>query len=93
MKLFEIDALLHVLLMTESHKRVPVAIGSSITDMAIDSLGTSDFNHTLQSWKTVHCATKTNRHVQIQQLQNDIIETMKSIKLLPLSTTAVYGFT
>ena len=39
-KLFEIDALLLIFSTTEYHKRVPVAIGTSISNMASDSLET-----------------------------------------------------
>ena len=39
---FKTDALLLVLPTTEYQKRVPVTIGTSLTDMAVDSLGTSD---------------------------------------------------
>ena len=36
------EALLLVLSSTEYQKRVPVTIGTSFTDMAVDSLGTLD---------------------------------------------------
>ena len=39
---FETEALLLVLPSTEYQKRVPVTIGTSFTDMAVDSFGTLD---------------------------------------------------
>ena len=39
---FMTEALLLVLPTTEYQKRVPVTIGTSLTDMAVDSLGLSD---------------------------------------------------
>ena len=39
---FKTEALLVVLPTTEHQKRVPITIGKSLTDMAVDSLGTSD---------------------------------------------------
>ena len=39
---FKTEALLLVLPTTEYQKRVPVIIGTSLTDMAVDSLGTLD---------------------------------------------------
>ena len=39
---FKTEALLLVLATTEYQKRVPVTIGTSLTDMAVDSLGLSD---------------------------------------------------
>ena len=43
-KSFEVEALLLVLLTTEYHKRVPEAIGTSITNLGITSLDISGFN-------------------------------------------------
>ena len=39
---FETEVLLLVLPTTEYQKRVPVTIGTSLTDMAVDTLGTLD---------------------------------------------------
>ena len=39
---FNTEALLLVLPTTEYQKRVPVTIGTSLTDMAVDSFGTLD---------------------------------------------------
>ena len=40
--MFKTEALLLVLPTTEYEKRVPVTIGTYLTDMAVDSLGTLD---------------------------------------------------
>ena len=50
---FKTEALLLVLPITEYQKRVPVTIGTSLTDMAVDSLGTSDTSKLSTPWKTV----------------------------------------
>ena len=51
------EALLLVLPTTEYQKRVPITIGTSLTDMAVDSLGTSDQSKLSTPWKTVCLAT------------------------------------
>ena len=51
--MFKTEALLLVLPTTEYQKRVPVTIGTSLTDMAVDSLGTSDIANLSTPWKTV----------------------------------------
>ena len=40
--MFKTEALLLVLPTTEYQKRVPVTIGTSLTNMTVDPLGTSD---------------------------------------------------
>ena len=50
---FKTEALLPVLPTTEYQKWVPVTIGKSLTDMAVDSLGLSDISKLSTSWKTV----------------------------------------
>ena len=72
---------------------MPVAIGTSITNLAKRSLDFSDFNHASQSWKTVCYNTQTKRQVQTWQLKKGIVKTTKSVTLLPFSTTAGHGFT
>ena len=74
---------------TEYLKRVPVSIDTSITDLTVNSLNISDFEHPSQSWKAVCCTTQTRRQVQSQQLQKGIVKTTKST----FSTTGVNGFT
>ena len=58
---FKTEALLLVLPTTEYQKRVPITISTSLTDMAVDSLGTSDTSKLSTPWKTVCFATQTRR--------------------------------
>ena len=44
--MFETNALLLVLPTTEFHKRVPLSKGTSITDLVVNSLDVSGFEHT-----------------------------------------------
>ena len=90
---FKIEALLLVLPTTEYQKRVPVTIGTSLTDMAVDSLETSDTANLSTPWKTVCCATQTRRKMQAQQFQKQTVKTTKPITLPPFSTTIVHGHT
>ena len=80
---FKTEALLLVLPTTEYHKRVPVTIGFSLTDMAVDSLGTLDPAKLTTPWKTVCCATQSQRRVQAQQLQKHTVKITKPITLPP----------
>ena len=41
----------------EYQKRVPVAIGTTITDMAVDFINQNNPEHVSKSWKVVYCAT------------------------------------
>ena len=90
---FETEALLLVLPTTEYQKRVPVTIGTSPTDMAVDSLGTLEQPKLSTSWKTVCCATQSRRKVQAQQIQISTVKTTKTITLPLFSTTVVKGHT
>ena len=90
---FKTEALLLVFPTTEYQKRVPVTIGTSLTDMAVDSLGTSDTANLSTPWKTVCCATQTRRKIQAQQFQKQTVKTTKPITLQPFSTTIVHGHT
>ena len=87
------EALLLVLPTTEYQKRVPVTIGTFLTDMAVDSLGTSDPSKLSTPWKTVCFATQTKRQIQAQQIQKQTVKTTKTITLPPFSTTIVHGHT
>ena len=60
---FKSETLLLVLPATEYQKRVPVTIGTSLTDMAVDSLGTLDPANLTTPWKKVCCATQFQRRV------------------------------
>ena len=90
---FMTEALLLVLPTTEYQKRVPVTIGTSLTDMAVDSLGTLDQTKLATPWKTMCCATQSHRKVQAQQIQKNTVKITKPITLSPLSTTIVRGHT
>ena len=90
---FKTEALLLVLPTTEYQKRVPVTIGTSLTDMAVDSLGLSDTSKLSTSWKSVCFATQTRRQVQAQQIQKETVKTTKPTTLLPFSTTVIHGHT
>ena len=91
--MFKTEALLLILPTTEYQKRVPVTIGTSLTDMAVDSLGTSDTSKLSTPWKTVCFATQTRRKIQAQQFQKQTVKTTKPITLPPFSTTIVHGHT
>ena len=56
---FDIEALLLVMPTTEYKKRVPVAIGNTITDMAVDYIGHNSLKNLSQSWKVMCCATQS----------------------------------
>ena len=90
--MFKTEALLLVLPTTEYQKRVPVTIGTSLTDMAVDTLGTSDTANLSTPWKTVCCATQSRREIQAH-LQKQTVKTTKPITLPPFSTTIVHGHT
>ena len=90
---FKTEALLLVLPITEYQKRVPVTIGTSLTDMAVESLGTLDSSNLTTPWKTVCCATQSRSKIQAQHLQEHTVKTTKPIPLLPFSTTVIYGHT
>ena len=90
---FKTEALLLVLPTTEYQKRVPVTIGTSLTDMAVDLLDHSDTANLPTLWKTVCYATKTRRQIQAQQVQKPTVKTTKPITLPPFSTTVVHGHT
>ena len=90
---FKTEALLLVLPTTEYQKRVPVTIGTFLTDMAVDSLDLSDTTNLSTSWKTVCYATNTRRQIQAQQVQKPTVKTTKPITLPPFSTTVVHGHT
>ena len=87
------EALLLVLSTTEYQKRAPVTKGTSLTDMAVDSLVTSDTSKLSTPWKTVCFATQTRRKIQAQQFQKQTVKTTKPLTLPPFSTNIVYGHT
>ena len=90
---FEVEALLLVLPSTDYHKRVPVAIGTTITDMVVDFINQNNPDKLSKSWKAVCCATQSKLLVQAQPDNKYLIRTTKSITLPPFSTTTVKGST
>ena len=90
---FKTEALLLVLPTTEYQKRVPVTIGTSLTDMTGDSLSTLDSANLTTPWKTVCFATQSRRKIQAQHLQKETVNTTKPITLPPFSTTIVHEHT
>ena len=90
---FDVEALLLILSTTEYQKRVPVAIGTTITDMAVDYISQNNPKNLSQSWKAVCCATQTRQLVQAQPIHKYFIKTTKPVTLPPFSTTTIKGST
>ena len=63
---FEIDALLLVLPSTDYQRRVPVAIGTTFTNMVVDYISQNNPENVTKSWKAVCCATQSKWLVQAQ---------------------------
>ena len=89
---FETEALLLVLPSTDYQQRVPVAIGTTITDMAVEYIGKFKPENLSKSWKAVCCA-KSKSLVQAQPENKFLIRTTKSVTLPPFSTTTIRGCT
>ena len=89
---FKTEAILLVLSTTEYQKRVPVTIGTSLTDMAVDSFGPLDETKLTTPWKTVRCATQSHRKLQMQQIQKHTVKTTNPITL-PSFPPPLYGDT
>ena len=91
---FEVEALLLVLPSTDYQKRVPVAIGTTITDMVVDYfINQNNPDKISKSWKAVCCATQSRWLVQAQPDNKYLIRTTKPITLPPFSTTTIKGST
>ena len=90
---FDIEALLLVLPTTEYQRKVPVSIGTTITDMVVDFINQNKPDHVSKSWKVVCCATHSGKMVQAQPKQKRSIKATKPIILPPFSTTIVKGNT
>ena len=90
---FETEALLLVLPSTDYQQRVPVAIGTTITDMAVEYIGKFKPENLSKSWKAVCCATQSKWLVQAQPENKFLIRTTKSVTLPPFSTTTIRGCT
>ena len=73
---FETEAFLLVLPTTEYQRRVPVTIGTSLTDMAVDSLGPLDQSQLSTLWKTVlyHPLLEDRyRHINFRKVQSKLL--------------------
>ena len=90
---FNIDALLLVLPTTDYLKKVPVSIGTTITDMVVDFINQNKPDSMSKSWKVVCCATHTRKLVQAQPNSKRAIKPIKPVTLPPFSTTLVKGNT
>ena len=90
---FDIEALLLVLPTTEYQRKMPVSIGTTITDMVVDFINQNKPDHVSKSWKVVCCATHSRKLVLAQPKQKRSIKTTKPIILPPFSTIIVKGST
>ena len=90
---FETEALLLVLPSTDYQQRVPIAIGTTITDMAVEFISKFKPENLSKSWKAVCCATQSKWLVQAQPENKFLIRTTKSVTLPPFSTTTIRGCT
>ena len=90
---FDIEALLLVLPTTEYQKRVPVAIGTTITDMAENFIHQNNPEHVSKSWKVVCYTTQSRKLVQAQLSQKGPTKTTKPVTMPPFSTTIIKGST
>ena len=80
---FDIEALLLVLPTTEYLKKVPVSIGTTITDMVVDFINQHKQENMSKSWKVVCCATHTRKLVQAQPNSKRAIKTTKPVHCHP----------
>ena len=90
---FETEALLLVLPSTDYQQRVPIAIGTTITDMAVEFISKFKPENLSKSWKAVCCSTQSKWLVQAQPENKFLIRTTKSVTLPPFSTTTIRGST
>ena len=90
---FEIEALLLVLPSTDYQQRVPIAIGTTITDMVVDFINKIKPANLSKSWKAVCCATQSKWLVQAQPENKFLVRTRKPVTLPPFSTTTIRGST
>ena len=81
---FEVEALLLVLPSADYQNRVPVAIGTAITDMVVDFMNQNNPENISKFWKAVCCATQSKWLVQAQPDNKYLIRTTKPINLPPL---------
>ena len=91
--MFKTEALLLVLPTTDYLKKVPVSIGTTITDMVVDFINQHKPDNMSKSWKVVCCATHTRKLIQSQPNSKRAIKTTKPVTLPPFRTTVVKGNT
>ena len=72
---------------------MPVAIGTTITDVVVDFINQNNPDEISKSWKAVCCATQSKWLVQAQPDNKYLIRTTKPITLPPYSTTTIKGST
>ena len=90
---FEVEALLLVLPTTDYQRRLPVAIGTTITDMAVDFISQDQPTNVIKSWKAVCCATLSRQLAQAQPTSKYFVRTTKLVTLPPFSTSTIRGST
>ena len=90
---FEIEALLLVLPSKDYQKRVPVVIGTTITDMVVEFINQNNPENISKCWKAVCCSTQSKWLVQAQPENKHLVRTTKPITLAPFSTTTIRGST
>ena len=90
---YEIEALLLVLPSTDYKQRVPIAIGTTITDMQVDFISKSKPENLPKSWKAVCCATQSKWLIQAQPENKFLVRATKPVTLPPFSTTTIKGST
>ena len=90
---FETEALLLVLPSTDYQQRVPIAIGTTITDMVVDFINKIKPDNLSKSWKAVCCATQSKWLLQVQPENKFLVRTTKPVTLPPFSTTTIRGST
>ena len=71
---FKTEALLLVLPTTEYQKRVPVSIGTSLTDMAVESLGLSDTSKLSTFWKLFVLLLKQEDKFRPNKFRNRLLK-------------------
>ena len=81
--MFNIETLLLVLPTTDYLRKVPVSIGTTITDMVVDYINQNKPDNMSKSWKVVCCATHTRKLIQAQPKSKRSIKTTKPVILPP----------
>ena len=72
---------------------MPIAIGTTNTDMVVDFINKTNSDNLSKSWKAVCCATQSKWLVQAQPENKFLVRTTKPVTLPPFSTTTIRGST